>query len=124
MATSIVAGTATSITAGVKGARQFQGLFDAIPFKCVITEDSIAATSASNTDFTVPGAEVGDFVLVSTTADNQLFQLIAGVSAADTVTINAISLEATDAVTALASGINVNGVVLKPKKNVLDFYTS
>ena len=57
--------TLTLANAGVKGARQFQGLFDVIPFTFNFEEDSIAAGASSGATISVPGAELGDFVIVS-----------------------------------------------------------
>jgi hypothetical protein len=120
MATNITAITDTNNSAGVKGPKQFQGLFDIIPFQANIDDDSLAAQVAGQCDISVAGAEVGDIVLVGVAADLGP-QLIQGyVSAANTVTITTFNVEGSDASTQLAGNPLMKGVVLKPKANVFD----
>lgn len=122
MATSMEAlTTATVDTIGTKGPRQFQGLFDVIPFTFNIEEDSVGAGDSAQADFTITGAELGDFVLVSLGVDAVSVQAYAFVAAADTVTIGVQNLESADANTTLATVSKGNGLILKPKKNVLNW---
>ena len=70
-------------------------------------------------------AALGDFVLIAPAADLIAVQVTAFVQAADTVTIQVQNLETADDNTDLASpGINFNGLILSPKKNVLDWATA
>jgi hypothetical protein len=120
MATNITAITDTVNVNGEKGPRQFQGLFDIIPFKFSGDDDSLPAQTASQCDVSVPGAALGDFVLVACVADLVNISLTAFVSAADVVTVQAENVEGTDASTALAGNPAFKGVVLKPKSNIFD----
>jgi hypothetical protein len=106
------------IAQGSLGARQFQGLFSAIPFTFSFEEDSIAAGQSSQKDITVTGAALGDFVLVAASID-AIDVLFAGfVASANTVTVTATDLSgATN--TGLATIASHNGVVLHPNPNVL-----
>jgi len=118
MATNITAITDTANSGGSKGPKQFQGLFDIIPFKAVLTDASLAAQVAGQCDIDVPGAALGDMVLVSVSLDLGP-QLIQGyVSAANVVTITTFNVEGTDASTELSAGATLKGVVLQPKENV------
>jgi hypothetical protein len=113
--------TATVGNTGVKGPRQFQGLFDVIPFTFNIEEDSVGAEDSAQADFTIPGAELGDFVFVALGVDAVSLQAYAFVAAADTVTIGVQNLETADANTTLATVSEGNGFILKPKRNVLEW---
>lgn len=121
MATSMETATTGVASAGVKGARQFQGLFSCIPFTFTIEEDSIAASAASTADITVPGAELGDFVLVTGGIDMVNIVMTAFVASAGVVTIQLQNQEVSDAATTLATVHTANGVVLKPNDNVIDW---
>ena len=120
MATSMETLTTATIGATeVKGNRQFQGLFSVIPFTVSLAESSLAASAAGTADVTVPGAELGDFVLISSGQDNVSLAVSAFVASANTVTIVVQNLEVSDANTSLATAATANGVVLKPNKNVI-----
>lgn len=118
MATDVTAITVASTTNGRQGPRQFQGVFDCIPFKATLTDTTLAGGLASEGDVTVTGAALGDIVLVGAAVDHDAAQLSAYVSAADTVTVSYLNLDSTDANAALAGGVVVKGVVLKPKDNI------
>lgn len=122
MATTMETATtgAASVTAA-KSPRQFQGLFDVIPFTFNIEEDSIAASAASVATITVPGAQLGDFVLVAPGIAATALVFSGFVSAADTVKVQVQNLEVSDANTTLATVHEANGVVLSPKKNVIEW---
>ena len=120
MASTVSALTASAVQVGTKGARQFQGMFDVIPFKVSILDASLPA-GASVADITVPGAALGDFVFVATTIDCVENVVLAFVQSADTVTIVLRSLQEVDASTTFATTARVcNGFILKPKSNVFD----
>ena len=122
MATSMEAATVSLTTAGTKGPRQFQGLFDIIPFKFSMLETTnIGAEDCAVGTVAVPGAELGDFVIVTPAADVVSIMFTAYVSAADVVTVYAQNLETADVNSALAAAVQFNGLVLKPKSNVLAF---
>lgn len=113
--------TAAAVDTGSEGPRQFQGLFDVIPFTFNIEEDSIGAEDSSTGDITVTGAELGDFVLLAPGIDLVSIAMFGWVSSANTVTVALQNLETADANTTLATVHKANGIVLKPKKNVLDW---
>jgi hypothetical protein len=114
MATSVSAASATAVSTGTKAPRQFQGLFDVIPFKVTLEDDSLPA-GASVADITVVGAEVGDFVLLAPGLDSVETVLQGWVQSADTVTVAIVSLQEVDASTVWATPTECNGIVLKPK---------
>jgi hypothetical protein len=115
------AATIASTVVGVKGPRQFQGLFDVIPFKFNLDEDSIGAEDSSTGDITVAGAALGDFVLFAPTIDAVSLMISGFVQSANTVTIQVQNLETADANTTFAGNPVINGLVLKPKKNVFNW---
>ena len=112
----------TGVSVGAKGPRQFQGLFDVIPFKLTFEDDSIldGDNYSGGATVSVPGAALGDFVLVSCVLDTVETQFYANVTAADTVEVT-LQNTTGGTVTAFATGAVINGIVLKPKKNVFDF---
>jgi hypothetical protein len=115
MATDIEAITATLTKAtGVGKSFTFRDLFPiVIPFKVTLEEDSIAASLASQVDVTVPGAALGDFVLIAPGVDSTQCVLTAHVTAANTLTVNLANQDATDASTAFATATVARGVVLR-----------
>lgn len=120
MATSVSAATASATLVGVKGARQFQGCFDVIPFKVSLLDASLPA-GASQADITVLGAALGDFVFLAPTIDPVNTFLVGYVASANTVTVVIVSQEEVDAVsTWQTTAKQVNGFILKPKANVFD----
>ena len=112
------AATISATSVGVKGAKQFQGLFSVIPFKSNIVEASIASAATSEGDIAVPGAEVGDLVIVTLVGDNVGLGVSAFVTAADVVTIRVSNLTGGASTTLATAGLPVKGVVLKPSENV------
>ena len=111
-----MAAEATSISATdarTQSPRQFQDVFSAvIPFTFTATEASIASAAASVGNVTVPGAALGDFVLVASETDVADVAITAQVTAANTVTFEFLNLTG-GAITAFSGGIKINGVVLK-----------
>jgi hypothetical protein len=107
--------------AATEGARQFQGLFTAIPFKLTFEDDTIATDSiySGGGTVSVPGAAIGDFVLVAPVIDPTECQFIASVTADDTVEVTLVN-DTAGTVTTFASGTVVNGIVLKPRSSVWD----
>lgn len=122
MATDISAITDTVNVAGVKGPKQFQGLFDVIPFKATLADTTQAADTAATCDLAVAGAALGDFVLVSIVGDLTDGILVGQVSAANVVTLTLWNPEGTDAITPLDPAVACKGVVLKPKANVFESF--
>lgn len=93
--------------------QQFRGVFsDAIVFTAVVTEASIASGAVSAGDITVPGAALGDFVMLASKSDIADLVVTAQVTAANTVTIT-LANNTGGAVTAMSGGFTFNGVVLK-----------
>jgi hypothetical protein len=120
MATNITAITDTNNASDGAGARQFQGVFKVIPFKFNGDDDSLAAQVAGQCDVAVPGAALGDFVLITAQVDLVNLVCTAWVSAADVVTVQTFNVEGTDASTALAANPEFNGLVLSPQANVYE----
>lgn len=115
MTTNITAISAGTPAVGTKGARQFQGLFDVIPFVVTLTDATLAAQAAGQVDITVTGAALGDFVLLAPEVDVTGLLVHGFVRAANSVTITTFNVEGTDAVTTMSTGIVFNGLILKPK---------
>ena len=115
----------TATSAGVKGPRQFQGLFDVIPFKLTFEDDSIldGDNYSGGALVSVPGAQLGDFVLVAAAFDNVECQFYGSVQAADNVEVT-LQNTTGGTVTTFLTGTVINGLVLQPKKNVFDFANS
>lgn len=100
---------------GTKGPRQFQGLFDVIPFTATVDPASAGDDAESEVDITVAGAEIGDFVLFASGVDTQDVNVSAQVTAANTVTV--VYTNVGGSTRDLASS-TCKGVILKPKDNV------
>jgi hypothetical protein len=114
MATNITAITDTVNSAKLPDRGQFQALFsEVIPFSFVGTDATIAAQVAGQCDVAVPGAALGDFVLVTPGADNNAQIMWAQVTAANVVTLTTFNVEGTDADTSFSAGPTFYGVVLK-----------
>jgi hypothetical protein len=114
MATNITAITDSSNKAAPSGKRQFQALFqEVIPFSFVGDDDTLAAQVAGQCDVSVPGAALGDFVLIAPGVDNNAQIVTAAVTAAGVVTVTTFNVEGTDADTSFASSPTFYGVVLK-----------
>jgi hypothetical protein len=118
MATNITAITATGVSSKREQSKQFQGLFSVIPFVVTLQDASLAAQVAGQVDITVPGAEIGDFVLIAPPVDVAGVIMTAFVSAANTVTITTFNVEGTDANTTLATAAEARGLVLKTRDEV------
>ena len=108
------------IAEGGLQSRQFQGLFSIIPFTFSFEEDSIASGASSQKDITVVGAALGDFVLIAPSIDMIDKHMFGFVQSADTVTIIVTEL-GLGTNTGLATIATHNGLILIPKKNVLDW---
>ena len=114
MATNITAITDTSNVAKDHGHVQFNRLFaGVIPFKASLDDDTIAAQVAGQCDISVPGAALGDFVLIVPSVDNNAQLVYAQVTAAGVVTVTTFNVEGTDADTSFAGNPAFYGVVLK-----------
>jgi hypothetical protein len=98
---------------GTKAPRQFQGIFDVIPFKVTVDPAAFVDNESQVVAVTgVTGAEVGDIVLVGPGVDMAEAVYNAYVISADTVEITIAHVGGDS--TNLASS-TWNGVVLKPK---------
>lgn len=95
-----------------KGARQFQALFDTIPFKATVNMGSAADAGFAAANIAVPGAAMGDLVMVAFGVDVVDVGVSAQVTAADVVTVTVDNN--TGAAVDLAP-TTVTGIVLKPK---------
>lgn len=85
---AITAATISATQVGTKQALQFQSLFSyVIPFECKVLDTTIAAGLASAGDIVVPGAKLGDFVLLSVEFDLDDLAVYGQVTAADRVTL-------------------------------------
>ena len=112
----------TAVSAGVVGPRQFQGLFTIIPFKVTFEDDSILADGIYSGGglVSVPGAALGDFVLLSCTIDPTECLFFGNVVSADNVEVTLIN-ETAGTLTTFAAGAVINGLVLQPKQNIFSF---
>lgn len=113
--------TPTTLTidqVGRQGPRQFQALFDVIPFTFNFEEDSIAAGAGSSGTVTVTGAALGDLVLVAPAQGAEEAMLWGTVTAANTVGIGAFNVDTGAAETGFATVGVGKGVVLKFKDNI------
>jgi hypothetical protein len=108
--------TGAVVTTGTQSPRQFQDLFEVIPFTFTVEEDSIAAEAASTADITVTGAALGDFVLIAPIVDVVSIGVHGWVQAANTVTVALTNMEVSDANTTLATVGTWRGLLLKPRK--------
>lgn len=100
------------MSAGTKNRRQFLHIFDdAIPFKLTADFASTLDGDEAAVDLAVPGAALGDFVLVAPGIDLTDLVLAASVTAADVVTV--VVANNTGGTIDLASQ-TITGVVLKP----------
>lgn len=111
--TKTVTGASKSVS------RQFQGMFSRVIFaRLVVKETSLGAGLSSSGAFTVPGAQLGDFVLVAPRTDlgdDVVFS--AQVTATDEVTL--ILSDATEAANTSANAdSDVNIVVLGVDDNM------
>ena len=99
---------------GREGPRQFQELFDVIPFTATVDPGSAGAGAEVSGTITVTGAELGDIVLLGPGVDLQTLLLSASVISANTV--EWVLNNETGGTVDLASS-TWNGIVLKPKGN-------
>ena len=97
--------------AGAQAPRQFQDLFEVIPFSGTCTLTAAAGTETSQVLTGVTGAALGDIVLVGVVEDAEAGSLTATVPLADQVEI--ILANATAGTITIAAGTVVRGVVLK-----------
>ena len=103
-----------AVTVGNKGPRQFQDLFDVIPFRDSSAALTATAGSETGVNIAVPGAELGDIVIAGVNADVGDASFTADVTAANVVTVTLAN--ATAGTITIAAG-DVKGIVLKPKGN-------
>lgn len=120
MATNITVITDAVNKAAAPASRQFQGTLKTLPFTATLLDTTIPAQGAAQADIDVPGAELGDFVLLSIAFDTTGLLIQAAVRAKDVVEITVFNTEGTDANTTLVAARNINGLVLKPQPNVFD----
>ncbi len=122
MAIEAATAAAIALNGGVQS-RQFQGLFNIIPFTFTFDENSIGSGAASAGDVVVTGARLGDFVLIAATIDLVDIHVSGFVQSSDTVTIIAQEL-GLGANTTLAGNESFNGLILQPKQNVLEWVSA
>ena len=97
------------------GARQFQALFDVIPFEFALDSGSLADEANISISVTgVTGAGLGDFVMVSCLTTLDGMTLTGDVDAADTVEVNIVNKSGSAADTGATTGF---GVVFVKKTN-------
>ena len=101
----------TVAVVGPQGHRQFQDLFEVIPFSATCTLTAAAAAETSQVITGVTGAALGDIVLLGVVEDAESGSLTATVNAANSVEI--ILANATGSTITIAAGTVVKGVVLK-----------
>ena len=99
--------------------RQFQGVFEVLPFQLTFEDDSILDGDEFTVDATVTGVALGDFVHVAPQTDLADLDLVAYVTAADTITVQLKNMTG-GTLTTFASGIVLNGYVLRIKAAILD----
>lgn len=106
----------TAVSVLNAGPQQFQGLFDVIPFVLTFEDDSIldGDTYSGGGTVSVPGAKLGDFVLIGCELDTVECNFFANVTAADTVEVT-LQNTTGGTVTAFATGAKLNGCVLSLK---------
>lgn len=110
---AIEATTVSATQVGLKNAVQWQSLFGyVIPFECKILEASIAAGLASAGDVVVPGAKLGDFVLISVEFDVDDMIVVGQVTATDRVTIFVQDASEATNTTLATTARTVRGIVL------------
>lgn len=102
------------MSVGTQGKRQFQALFDVIPFVGAVTLTAVAGAETS-ASVTVAGAVPGDIVLFGLVEDTESGVLTANVNTAGAVEFTLVN--ATASTITIASAV-VKGVVLKPTDNV------
>ena len=105
--------TSIQTVAGIGEARQFQDLFTCIPFSLVYEDDSILTLAGGFVTAAIPGAALGDFVLISPELDVADMLFTAYVTATDVVTIGLFNTTG-GTLTTFASGATLNGLILKP----------
>lgn len=107
---------ATAVSSRPKARRQFQALFDGvIPFKATLNEPSLADAVGDTATIAVPGAKLGDFVLVSMGVDVAGISVTAYVSATNVVSVR-FQNESTGTLD-LAS-TTIKGLVLSPSADL------
>jgi len=102
---------------GTKQAKQFQALFDVIPFTATVDMASAADAETQAANVTVGGAVLGDLVLVAFGVDVADLTVDAQVTAADVVTVTVNNN--TGGIVDLAS-TTVTGIVLSPANGFAD----
>jgi len=113
--------TATKTGQSASNAKQFRGIFDrVIAVRVAFEEDSIAAGQSSAAVYTVTGAALGDFVMVSPISDLGDDLIFTGhVTDANQVTV--IATDASGATNTSAAVVgNLNVIVLGANANVFN----
>jgi len=112
--------TVTLIKSDGRQRRSFEGLFDyVIPFKCTLEEDSIADAASSVAVVAVPGAALGDIVLVGPGVDLANLTFSASVISAGVVEIM-FDNNTGAAATGLATPTFFRGIVLGTSTSIWD----
>lgn len=96
------------------GPRQFQSLFNTIPFSATCTLTAAAAAETSQVITGVTGAKQGDIVILGIVEDAEAGSLTATVHVDDGVEL--ILANATGSTITIAAGTVVKGVVLQLKE--------
>lgn len=99
--------------------RQFQGVFDILPFQLTFEDDSILDGDEFTVDASVTGVALGDFVFLAPQLDLADLDLSAYVTAANVITVQLKNMTG-GTLTTFATGIVLNGFVLRLKAQVLD----
>jgi hypothetical protein len=108
------AATISSVVAQPSVRRQFQHAFpEVIPFTFKLLEASIASGAVSSGDVTVPGAALGDFVLLASEYDTADLAVVGQVTAANTVTVSLLNNTGGASTQFQTTARKFNGVVLK-----------
>ena len=106
--------------------RSFTELFDTTIFSFTFEADSIPIDAGGGEaqevtfDITVPGVELGDFVLISSILDVTDMDLVAYVSAINVVTLQLQNLTGADGTPFDTATAGYIGIVLRLKASVLD----
>ena len=118
MATDVEAATAGTPVKSIPQRRQFQAVFtEVITATVTLDEDSIAAAKASQANVSVPGAALGDVVLVTSSIDSVYLLVTGRVQATDVVGISVLNQDSTDASTTFSGAPTLYIWVLKRNTN-------
>jgi len=104
----------SSIKVVTKGPRQFQDVYECIPFSLIFEDASILTLAGYFVTAAVPGAALGDIVLIAPELDPADMFFVANVTAANVITVGLFNTTG-GTLTTFSSGATLNGMVLKPK---------